>query len=171
MGQTPEIITFTELTRVQNYHIDSLEDEIRADRCCKQLLKTFHRWLLDDRKFEELEAGRLAAGADYFLCDFMIGARRQNIYLVSAEQVRQFGGNWYIISNLEPNLAELKPMLRGVSLFYAYAEELNLINAETAAEIARTSTRDDFFQQRIEEFHQLQDDGYRDWNQACPLKK
>ncbi|WP_020675925.1 hypothetical protein [Geopsychrobacter electrodiphilus] len=170
MGLTPAIIPFAELSNVRTYDIESLETEITADRCCKQLLKAFHRWLLDERRSEALEAGRLAAGVDYFLCDFMIGARRQNIFQATAEQLRQFGGNWYIVSNLEPNLPELEPMLRGTSLFYKYAVELDLVDSTIAEEIEQAAAQVDFYQGRIDAFYQLQDDEYRAWNQACPLK-
>ena len=170
MVQNIEEIPFSELVSARNYHIDSLESEIRADRYCTQLLKCFHRWLLDKQRREALEAGQLAAGADYFLREFLIGARRQNIFSATAEQLRQFGGNWYIISNLEPNSAELEPMLQGSALFYNYCVEQDLFSAEEAKAIAGIAQQDTFFSVRIEGFYQLEDDGYSAWDQACSLK-
>ena len=151
------------------YTIDSVETEIRADRHCAQLLRHFHRWLLEQRREEPLWAGRLAAGADYFLREFMIGRLRRNIFQAEAEHLRQFGGNWYIISNLEPNLPELEPMLAGSALFYTYCAEQGCFNPQTAAEIHATVEKKDFFHERIEQFHQLQDDDYRAWDQACSI--
>ncbi len=170
MIQDIEEIPFSVLVGAQNYNIDSLETEIRADRYCTQLLKYFHRWLLDKQQREALEAGRLAAGADYFLREFLIGARRQNIFSATAEQLRQFGGNWYIISNLEPNSAELEPMLLGSALFYNYCAEQNLFSTEDAKAIDSIAQQNTFFSDRIEGFHQLEEDGYSAWDQACSLK-
>lgn len=169
MAQNIEDVPFSALVSTQNYNIDSLESEIRADRYCTQLLKHFHQWLLKQQR-EALEAGRLAAGADYFLREFLIGARRQNIFSATAEQLRQFGGNWYIISNLEPNYAELEQMLLGTALFYNYCNEQNLFKTEDAKAIDIITQQKPFFSDRIEDFHQLQDDGYSAWDQACPLK-
>jgi len=170
MSQNIEETPLAELVAHENYDIDSLETEIRADRYCKQLLKHFHRWLLEQQRRQALDAGRLAAGADYFLRDFLIGARRQNIFNATSEHLRQFGGNWYIVNNLEPNSAELEPMLLGAALFYAYCAEQNLFSAEVAKEIETIARQSAFFSDRIEGFHQLQDDGYSAWNQACSLK-
>ncbi len=161
---------FSELINSQNYNIDSLETEIRADQHCTQLLKYFHRWLLDEHQFAALEAGQLAAGVDYFLREFLIGAKRLNIFSATADQLRQFGGNWYIISNLEPNTVELDPMLHGTALFYSYLEGLNLfkkIDVKAIDEVAQNGT---YFIGRIEDFHQLKDNGYSAWDQACSLK-
>ena len=170
MAQNIEEIPFSQLVSAPNYNIDTLESEIRADRYCTQLLKHFHQWLLTKQQCEALEAGQLAAGADYFLREFMIGSRRQNIFSATAEQLRQFGGNWYIISNLEPNGAELEPMLRGTSLFYNYCCEHNLFSAEDAKEIDIIVQQRSFFIERIEDFHHLKDDGYSAWDQACSMK-
>lgn len=169
MSQNTGELPFSTLVNISDYNIDSLESEIRADRYCSQLLKHFHQWLLNDKKYEALEAGKLAAGADYFLREFLVGARRQNIFNATAEQLRQFGGNWYIISNLEPNIPELKPMLLGAADFYAYAAEQKLVNIETADAFATVAQETGYFQTRIDEFYQLVDDGYKAWDQACPL--
>lgn len=163
-------IPFSQLISLENYTIASLESEIRADRYCAQLLKHFHRWLLDKQQHEALEAGRLAAGADYFLREFLIGSRRQNIFSATEEQLRQFGGNWYIISNLEPNSAELESMLLGTTLFYTYCHELDLFSAEDTQAFAIVAQQKSFFSDRIEDFHHLEDDGYSAWDQACSLK-
>lgn len=169
MPQNPELIPFTELTCKSNYAVESLEDEIRADRHCVQLLRRFHRWLLEDRGEEPLSAGRLAGGADYFLRDFVIGARRLNIFDATAAHLKSFGGNWYIISNLEPNMAELEPMLQGATQFYAYCAELKLVEPDRVAPFAAIVDQSEFFRQRIEEFHQLQNNDYREWDQRCPI--
>lgn len=165
----PKTIPTDALHDKDNYAIASLEDEIRADRHCAALLKQFHRHLLHDLATDPLEAGELAAGADYFLREFIIGDRRESILDIQPLRIGQFGGNWYIIRNLEPNLAELTAMIRGTDAFYRYCTTLNLVTAETADAISRECARLDEFEQRIEDFHAIRGDGFKDWEQACPL--
>lgn len=153
----------------ENYDISSLEDEIRADRHCAALLKNFHRYLLDELQAEPLEAGALAAGADYFLREFIIGDRRENILDVTGRRIRQFGGNWYIIRNLEPNMEELLDMIEGADAFYRYCSTLKLVTAEIAEEVSRECARLDDFARRIEEFHAISGDGFKVWDQDCPV--
>ncbi len=168
---TPEnISTATELFNKNNYQADSLDDEIRADQFCRNLLQIFHQHLLKEQNLEALEAGSLAAGADYFLRDFMISNQRKNIFDCSATLVRRFAGHWYIISNLEPNMAELMPILKGTERFYHYCLNNKMMAAETAEEIRRVCSDYDYYQQRIESFHNITGDGYSDWGNACPLK-
>lgn len=163
------LTTDEELQDRTNYTIDSLESEIRADRHCAALLKHFHRHLLEDLQIVPLEAGALAAGADYFLREFLIGGRRENILEIPAERIRQFGGNWYIIRNLEPNIEELSDMIRGTEAFYRYCASLNMVSSELAKQVAAECDRLDFFKQRIEDFHAIVGEGYKDWDSSCPL--
>ena len=153
-----------------NYDTGTLEDELRVNRLCKQLLKQFHRHLLDVLQLDPLEAGEQAAGADYFLLDFMIDNQRANIFAGSAQYLRKFAGNWYIVNNLEPNSDELQVMLAGTANFYRYCAELTLINLESAEQIAATCRQIDYYQQRIEVFLDISGDGYIAWDQECPLK-
>lgn len=152
-----------------NYDIASLEDEIRADRHCAALLKKFHHYLLEQQQVEPLEAGTLAAGADYFLREFIIGARRENILDIPAERITQFGGNWYIIRNLEPNMVELTDMVLGTDAFYRYCAALNMIPEATAKEISGECARIDDYEKRIEDFHAISGDGFKEWDRSCPL--
>lgn len=152
-----------------NYSISSLEDEIRADRHCSALLKQFHQYLLQELQIDPLEAGSLAAGVDYFLREFIIGSRRENILEIPALRVRQFGGNWYIIRNLEPNMDELTDMMLGTDAFYRYCAAQKLVAETTAVEISEECVRLDDFDRRIEEFHNISGDGFKKWDQACPL--
>lgn len=152
-----------------NYQIKDLDSEIYVDRLCSALLKEFHQHLLQERGIEPLEAGLQAAGADYFLREFMVGKNRENIFTASAERVEQFAGNWYIISNLEPNMTELEAMLAGTASFYHYCAANNLTTTEVATQIEQICKKTAYFQQRIEDFHNISGDGYAAWNKACPL--
>lgn len=154
----------------ENYTVGSLDDELRINRLCKLLLKDFHQYLLQVRDLDPLDAGSQAAGADYFLLDFMIDHQRMNIFDGSEIQLKKFAANWYIISNLEPNIDELRVMLAGTANFYRYLAELNLARPETAELIAAASRQIDYYQQRIESFLDISGDGYSAWERECPLK-
>lgn len=170
MHEIVEEIPFENLIDCQSYTITNLETEIRADQYCQALLKHFHRWLLQEKKYAPLKAGQLAGGADYFLREFLIGARRMNIFSSTPNHIRQFGGNWYIVQNLEPNMAELTPMLDGAAHFYSYCAERELIPAQQAVAIAQETTDLTYYRQRMEDFHALTDNGYHAWERACSLK-
>ncbi len=151
----------------ENYHIESFDDEIRIDKICKALLQDFHKHLLNEKKLSPLKAGMMASGADFYLRDFMIDQQRANIFDVSADLVRRFGGNWYIITTLEPNMTELKDILSGVSSFYAFCVEKKVVDEETAAAVAEACQQHDFYEQRIESFHDISGDGFIAWNKVC----
>jgi len=168
MSEAPNI-PGAALLQKGNYAITTLTEEIRADQHCAALLRQFHRHLLEEQQLPPLDAGALAAGADYFLREFIIGSRRENILEIPAERIRQFAGNWYIIRNLEPNLEELTDMLRGTAAFYRYGVGLNLVAAHSAGEISAECDKLGDFARRIEEFHAIRNDGFRAWDRACPL--
>ncbi len=155
-----------DLFNPSNYQISSLEDEVRADQLCRELLKTFHQHL--QQEDEPLIAGSKAAGADYFLRDYMIDNRRANIFSLNATRVRAFAGNWYIISTLEANMTELQDILAGIKSFARFCTLKSLLDEDQNAEIAHACDDIDYYQGRIESFQNLVDDGYRDWDLACP---
>jgi len=171
MLENIEKIPLAKLTDSRFYNITNLETEILADQYCQSLLKHFHHWLLQSRQYAPLKAGQLAAGADYFLREFLIGSRRMNIFCITPRHIRQFGGNWYIVQNLEPNMVELKPMLDGAAHFYHYCAELEIMPSQLATDIKREAGEIDYYRQRIEDFHALTDNGYHAWEQACTLKR
>ncbi len=151
----------------ENYNIGTFDDEIRIDNNCKALLQQFHKHLLDEKKIAPLQAGMLASGADFYLRDFMIDQKRANIFSASADSVRRFAGNWYIITTLEPNMVELKGILNGISSFYSFCAEKKVIKPETAAAIAAACQQHEFYAERIESFHAISGDGFMDWNKMC----
>ena len=63
------------------------------------------------------KGNRLANSADYFIRDFVVSIKQRNIFEERPGLVRQFAGNWYIVSNLEPNITELSEHLEGISRF------------------------------------------------------
>ena len=154
----------------ENYTIGTLEDEIRADQTCKVLLKLYHQYLLKDKSISPLEAGTQASGADYFLRDFMLDNRRTSPFKLSADLVRRFAGNWYIISTLEPNMVELKNILAGVSCFADFCVANNMIGQPLAKKINQSCSNIEFYQQRIDSFNDLSGDNFTAWNNDCPLQ-
>ncbi|MCK4503132.1 MAG: hypothetical protein KAU22_08850 [Desulfuromonadales bacterium] len=152
-----------------NYLAETLEDEIKVDENCKILLKNFHQYLLGTKSIAPLEAGSMASGADYYLRDYMIDNRRANIFTISVALIRGFAGNWYIINNLNPNMAELESILTGVANFYGYCHANRLISPTTATQIDQACADLIYYRQRIESFHSLIGDGYSEWNKSCPM--
>ncbi len=151
------------------FNITCLEDEIRADQLCTELLKPFHAYLMEQQDEDPLSAGTLARGADHFLREFVIGDRRENPFHLQPERVRQFAGNWYIIKTLEPNIAELGDILEGVAAFYRWLADQNLYDTAQAEKVTWHCQQLDFYQQRIDQFWEIEGDGYSNWNSACPL--
>lgn len=153
-----------------DYNIHNLADEIRVDQQCQALLSTFHQYLLANNGTAPLLAGSLARGADYFLRDFVIDRLLGNIFLVSAQQVRGFAGNWYIHQALEPDVGELADILRGVKEFYSYCGGNRLIANDTAKEIATACDHLEFYRERIASFHTLTGEEYPLWCRHCPVE-
>jgi len=153
-----------------NYNIDSLEDEIRADALCDRLLKECYLHLVDHHQLSAEEASRLCYGVSYFLREYIIPDRRANLFDITALQIRQFAGNWYIIKNMEPNLAELAAVLEGVFAFYDFLLNRKLIPAEVEQEVRKSCADLDYYRERIDSFYAIENDGYFSWDAACPLK-
>ncbi len=160
----------TEIFALSTYEVRTLADEIRADLACKELLKHFHQDLLSEKQLPPLEAGLRAAGADYFLRDYLIDHCRMNIFHFSARQIKGFAGNWYIISTLEPNLVELENILLGIRDFYLFCSARKLSAPEQHDDIEQVCTDLSYYRQRIDNFHALSGDGFSDWNRLCPDK-
>ncbi len=147
-----------------------LEEEIRVDRLCSQFLRQFYLNLVEEQELEPEVAARLAYGADYFLREFIIGDRQENILRIPPRRVNQFAGNWYIIKNMEPNMEELAVHLEGIRRFYAYCAALGKVSADLAGDIAHECDRTAFYRQRIESFWAIEGGGYFAWERACTLK-
>jgi hypothetical protein len=151
------------------YDVHSLEDEIRVDRLCVDLLRHLYQDLLKLRGTSPEQAGESCHGADYFLREFIIADRRESLFAVEASHIRQFAGHWYIIRTPEPNLKELASILCGTAEFYRFLARQGLITERLAGEIACQCRELDYYQHRIETFWAIEGDGYDAWRQACPL--
>jgi len=152
-----------------DYNINSLDDEIRVDKLCVDLLRHLFQDLTQKNQTAPEQAGELCHGADYFLREFIVADRHENLFATEANHVRQFAGHWYIIRTPEPNLTELKSILSGTAEFYRFLVRQELITQALADEIAVQCQEIDYYHQRIEDFWAIEGDGYNSWRQACPL--
>lgn len=154
----------------KNFEITDLEAEIKADALCNRLLRLFYLHLHEEQNLAPEQASALTYGADYFLREFIIGDRQENILKIAPRRINQFAGNWYIVKNLEPNMEELTIHLDGIRRFYAYCATVGLICAQLAASIGRECGREAYYRQRIESFWAIEGDGYLVWERECSLK-
>lgn len=152
------------------YNIRSLDDEIRVDKLCIDLLRRLNQELTRQSGKASEQAGEICHGADYFLREFIVADRHLNLFSVEASHVRQFAGHWYIIRSPEPNLAELKSILSGTAEFYRFLVRQELIIETICDGIIDQCQEFDYYQSRIDDFWAIEGDGYSAWQQACPLE-
>lgn len=152
-----------------DYDIHGLDDEIRVDRLCVDLLRHLYRDLTQTDRMEPETASEQCYGADYFLREFIIGDRCENLFNIEPIRVRQFAGHWYITRSPEPDLTELQKILAGTKEFYLFLGRIGLISETLASEIAAQCQELGFYQQRIDEFWAIEGEGFAAWRQACPL--
>lgn len=153
-----------------HFDIQTLDDEIRVDQLCQQFLKVFYCDLVERGGLPAEAASALAYGADYFLREFVIPDRRENLFALRPGRVRQFAGNWYIVRTLEPNLVELGSILRGVEAFYAFCLRQNKITPALCDLVRQECAELPFYEARIHAFWDISGDGFSAWDQACPLR-
>lgn len=154
---------------INEYEICNMDDEVRVEALCVDLLRRLYQDLTQAQKLEPEQAGSFCRGADYFLREFIIAERCENLFRIKAERVRQFAGHWYITRTPEPNMVELKEILDGTSEFYRFLARQELISADLAEEISKQSCELDFYQQRIDDFWAIDGDGFDKWRNDCPL--
>jgi len=155
--------------KINEYNINDLEDEIRVDQLTVNLLRHLYQDLTQGLDIDAEEAGTYCRGADYFLREFIIAERCENLFRIEPVRVRQFAGHWYITRTLEPNMVELGEILSGTLQFYQYLRRQKLVSKDAADDIAKHCKALDYYQQRIEDFWSIEDGGFDAWRQACPL--
>jgi hypothetical protein len=159
-----------ELTVVKDdFRLGTLDDELRVDGLCRKLLLRFYYQLMEDGATPE-RATFLAGGADYFIRDFVIGIKQRNIFDERPGIVRQFAGNWYIVSTMEPDPAQLSGHLEGVRAFYRFLLSRGLISGEFLREIEDECAATDYYADRIRSFWEITGGGYDAWERECTLK-
>jgi len=146
------------------------EDFLRVDNLCKGLLLRFYEEL-QQQGLSPDEATKLASSADYFIRDFVVDFKAQNLFHEIPGIVRQFAGNWYIFNTLEPDIRQLDCYLRGIRAFYRFLHEQRLISGEYLEQIDKECADLGYYESRIESFFGIKDDGYLAWEAECSLKE
>ena len=144
-------------------------DDLRVDSLCRELLHHYYAELVRGGTPPD-EATVWASGADYFLRDFVVDRKRATLFDELPGLVRQFAGNWYIVSTVEPNMAELALHLEGIRRFYRFLHAHALITGSHLAEIEAECGDAAYYERRIESFWELGGDGYPAWERECTLK-
>ncbi|RII27725.1 MAG: hypothetical protein CXR31_05715 [Geobacter sp.] len=153
----------------KDFDQETLEDSLRVDSLCQDLLRRFYDALLDGGMSPE-EATSMASGADYYIRDFVVDNRVLNIFDERPGLVRQFAGNWYIVNTIEPDIAQLGRYLAGILSFYRYLHNLKLISSSFLRRAEQECGDLPFYESRIESFWAIKGDGYVAWEKSCSLK-
>jgi hypothetical protein len=148
----------------------TLEDELRVDRLCKDLLHSFYQENLDSGMSPE-EATMLASGADYYVRDFVVSIMQRSILVERVGIVRQFAGNWYIVSTMEPNIKELDAHLQGIKAFYRFLHGHRLVSTSFLQAMEKECGDIAYYEGRIDSFWDITGDGYILWERECSLKE
>ena len=153
----------------RDYVPTTLDDELRVDKLCSELLHSFYS--------ESQEAGlspehatALAGAADYFIRDFVVSIKGRSIFQETPGIVRQFAGNWYIVNTMEPLASEIEGYLAGVREFYRFLYGHQLISLKFLQAIEAECAPLDYYAGRIESFWDITGDGYDAWEKECTLK-
>lgn len=153
----------------RDYVPTTLEDEVRVDKLCSELL---HRFYCESQEagLTPEQATALAGAADYFIRDFVVSIKGRSIFDERPGTVRQFAGNWYIVNTMEPLASEIEGYLAGVREFYRFLYGHQLISLKFLQAIEAECAQLDYYASRIDSFWDIKDDGYLAWEQECTLK-
>ena len=153
----------------RDYLPTSLDDEVRVDKLCSDLL---HRFYCESQEagLTPEQATAIAGAADYFIRDFVVSIKGRSIFEERPGIVRQFAGNWYIVNTMEPLASEIEGYLTGIREFYRFLYGHQLISLKFLQAIEAECTQLDYYASRIESFWDIKGDGYGPWEQECTLK-
>lgn len=153
----------------RDYVPTTLEDELRVDKLCSDLLHRFYCETMESGLTPE-DATALAGAADYFIRDFVVSIKGRSIFDERPGIVSQFAGNWYIVNTMEPLEAELEGYLAGVRAFYRFLHGHQLISLKFLQAIEAECSQLQYYAGRIESFWDIKGDGYQAWEKECTLK-
>ena len=156
--------------RIDDFDFVTIDEELKVDGLCQNLLQQFYEHLQEAGLTPE-QASDLAYCADYYVRDFVIDFKRQNLLKPEPGLVLQFAGNWYITRTLEPELGTLTKHLEAISGFYSFPNELGLISGTQLEAVVADAAKTDFYSGRINSFLEIKGDGFVSWEQACPLRE
>lgn len=153
----------------RDYIPTTLDDEVRVDKLCSELLHRFYSESQEAGLTPE-EATALAGAADYFVRDFVVSIKGRSIFDERPGIVRQFAGNWYIVNTMEPLASEIDGYLAGIREFYRFLYGHKLISLKFLHAIEAECSQLDYYTGRIESFWDIKGDGYGAWERECTLK-
>lgn len=152
-----------------DFQIGTLDDELRVDGLCRELLMSFYNERIASG-LNEHDATLLANSADHYLRDYLIGVRQLNLLESDLDVVRKFAGNWYIVNTMEPVIEEIEAHLTGVREFYRFLHSIEAVSAEFFAAIDNDCADVNYYKERIDSFWDIKGDGYCQWERECSLK-
>jgi hypothetical protein len=152
-----------------DFAIATIEDEVRVEGLCRDLLMAFYRELQAEGGDPEV-ATELARSADYFVRDFVVGFKQWHLFDESRSPVRPFAGNWYIVNTLEPTSGELAKHLAGILAFYRFLARHELISVTFLERVEAECNDHPFYEERIRCFWEITGDGYYEWERNCPVR-
>jgi hypothetical protein len=152
-----------------DFNLGSLEDEIRVDERCQDLLKHFYLNLISSGMSPQ-RASELAFSADLYVRDYVLDFARQNVVRPQPGIVRRFAATWYVIRTLDPEMELLERHLTAICELYGYLHRLHLISAEELRIVEEETANKKYYRSRIESFLAISGDGYFAWEAECPLK-
>jgi hypothetical protein len=147
----------------------SLDDELRLDEHCRELLKRFYLNLVENGMTQQ-QASELAFSADLYLRDFLVDFVRRNVVRPQPGIVRRFAATWFITHTLDPEMRILERHLDGIRELYRFLHGQHLISSEELVFLEDEAAQTDYYRRRIESFLAIVGDGYFAWEAECPLR-
>jgi hypothetical protein len=146
-----------------------VEDDIRIDEQCRELLKRFYQSLVAAGMTPQ-RASERAFAADLYVRDYLLDFARQNLARPQPGVIRRFAATWFITHTLDPEMKVLERHLDGIIEFYRYLQQQHLISPEELHFLEDEAAQREYYRQRIERFLDIVGDGYYAWEAECPLK-
>ncbi|MGB4600298.1 MAG: hypothetical protein WBI04_10060 [Trichlorobacter sp.] len=153
----------------EDFEFETLEDELRVDGLCRQLLHQFYNHL-QNIDLTPQRASELAFSVDYFVRDYLLDFLQQNVLRPLPGQLRYFAASWYITRTLEPELVVLERHLDGIIAWYRFLRERHLISTDELAMLELEADQREYYRGRIERFLALAGKGYEEWDHECTLR-
>lgn len=149
----------------EEFDFVTIEDEVRVDGRCLELLKCFYVQL-QSRGLTPQMSSDMTSRADYYLRNYVIDFTRRNIVRPKSGLISGFAAIWFITNTLDPEFPELELHLEAIAEFYRFLHRQQFISDMELAALEEEIGRSGFYRQRIESFLAIADDGYIAWKEA-----
>jgi len=125
--------------------------------------ESFFGFLVDVKNLSKSRAGDLERGALFFLHNYLIPYRGDNLFLPERNTTRRFLGNWYPRKSMSPNMDEISLLLEAVAAFYAYLFHLGLTPRKKAEEIISECKDREFYRERLQSYREARGNKFHQW--------